>query len=102
MKSTSSSLNRDQLTTKNTNDSMKIAASVLFCFAISIAAQAVHAYDEYGSAIDVRGVPATLERTLEDLRRGWRMQSSGQSQIILTVKDIFTTKALQCSGWRLI
>jgi len=49
MKSISSSQNRDQLATKTTNDSMKIA-SVLFWLAINFSAQA---YDEFGSAIDV-------------------------------------------------
>jgi len=38
-------------------------------------------------------VSAMSERTPEDLCHGWRMQSFGQSQIILSAKDISTTKA---------
>jgi TonB family protein len=35
---------------------MKIAASVLFCFALSVATQAEQAHGQFGSAVDARGV----------------------------------------------
>jgi hypothetical protein len=35
---------------------MKTAVTVLFCFALSVAAQAEQAHGEFGSAVDARGV----------------------------------------------